>query len=296
MLDEQEIIADRQRLDLQGCLGSVVLVAVLGLFVFAGVARGQTIFALQPGAQDPDARILEPPKGNRLISVAQLNTPGIDGMTVRYRTHWPLKFIDESVARVKQAGDRWTLLVCSGETPWPTLESNVQAWGKLIDELGRKYAADMSLWGVHLTGCTPQNVSEERHWQTITPAIEAADKRLITAWARAFPGKKLLFAIGNKDDAGMKRLITHAVQRAPGRVVVKSNAMKSDTKIAANHNQLIVWAAKNGAEIGFEMARADSNWPKVKANIAAIERQGGKRILYLAPYPNKYDLTQAGLK
>lgn len=279
-----------QRIDIAGHLMAWAIVAILWACSF-GLAHSET-FALQPGSHNPDAKILEEPRGNRLISVADLKTPGIDGMTVRYRTHWPLKFIDDSVARVKQAGDRWTLLVCSGETPYPTWESNIVAWERLIAELGTKYAADLSLWGVHLTGCTLQNVSEERHWQTITPVIEATDKRLIAAWSRAFPGKKLLFAIGNKDDAGMKRLIQYAVARAPGRVVVKSNAMKSTTNIDANHNRLVVWAMQNGADGGFEMARADSNWPKVKSNIAAIEKRAGKKIVYLAAYPP--DLAKAG--
>ena len=37
-----------------------------------------------------------------------------------------------------------------------------------------------------------------------------------------------------------------------------------------------------------------TNWPQVKANIAAIEKQAGRKISYLAPYPT--DLMQAGVK
>jgi hypothetical protein len=268
---------------------ALVLCGAAIVLICASISWGET-FALQPGSHNPDANVLEPPRGNRLISVAQLNTPGIDGMTVRYRRGWPLKFIDDSRARVKQVGDRWTLLVCSGESSYYT-ERYLREWEELIALLGEKYMADPTLWGVHLTGITPYEVSEERHHK-ISPEIEAADKRLIAAWSRAFPGKKLLFAIGNKDDAGMKRLIQYAVARTPGRVVVKHNAMKATTSLGANHNQLIVWAGKTGAESGFEMARADSNWPKVKANIAALEKQAGRKISYLAPYPP--DLAKAG--
>ena len=254
------------------------------------------ILALQPGSHDPDK--LDPPKRGRLITLAQLRIAGIEGMTVRGRRWdkakkpWPLfDFLDACQATVKKAGGKWTLLICSGDDGDFLSETSIIAWEKLIAELGRRYASDPDLAGVHLTGVSPYGVSEERHHK-ITPSIEVADKRLMRAWAKAFPTQKLLFAIGTKDISGMKLLIEFLVKLAPGRALVKSNAMKSTTQISAPHNQLIVWAAKNGAEIGFEMARADSNWPKVKANIAAIEKQAGKKISYLAPYPS--DLAKAG--
>ncbi len=256
------------------------------------------ILALQPGSHDQDK--LDPPKRGRLITLAQLRMGGIEGMTVRGRrwdkaeNPWPLfDFFDSCQATVQKAGDKWTLLVCSGDLPNFTSEANLVAWEKLIAELGRRYASDPSLWGVHLTGCSPFGVSEERHHK-ITPAIEAADKRLMRAWAKAFPAQKLLFAIGNKDDIGMKGLLYYLKEIAPGRGIAKHNAMKSGTSLDANHNKLIVWAGQNGLEIGFEMVGADSNWPKVKRNIAEIEKRAGKKISYLAPYPP--DLAKAGAK
>jgi hypothetical protein len=253
-------------------------------------------FALQPASHDED--LLDAPRRGRLLTLAHLNTRGIDGMTVRGRRWdragkpWDLfPFLDSCQATAAKAGDLWTLLICSGDAENFTSEEHLREWESLIAELGRRYANDPSLWGVHLTGCSPFRVSEERHHK-IAPTIEAADKRLILAWAKAFPRQKLLFAIGLPDVAGMKRLIKYLVEIAPGRAVVKSNAMKSSTNIGAPHNQLIVWAAKNGAEIGFEMARADSNWSRVRANIKAIEQQAGKKIVYLAPYPP--DLGRVG--
>ena len=273
----------------------IMLGVVLGLAVRA--AHSET-FALQPGAQsDTD---LSQPKGGRLISLSQMNLPGIDGTTIRYRRPWGRSFIDGCVKTVNQASDKWTLLVCSGDVTYPTAESNLREWELLISELGQKHASDLSLWGVHITGCTPKGTSEELHWTTITPAIEAADKRMIDAWARNFPGKKLLFAIGNKDDAGMKRLIKYAVARAPGRVVVKHNAMKADTNINANHNQLVIWAAKNGAEIGFELvgstleSRFGGTYKQMMAKVAQVEKLAGKKVSYLAPY--KPDLAKVGAK
>lgn len=279
-----------------GCLATLLMV---GLMVcLAGQALGQGIFALQPGSHDP--RKLDPPRGNRLVYAADLNTPGIDGLTVRGRRFdasgkpWPLfDFYDQCQATVKKAGDRWTLLLMSGDSPNFTSEAYLREWETLIAQLGVRYGNDPSLYAVSLSGASPYGVSEERHHK-ITPAIEAADKRLMRAWANAFPTKKLLFAIGNKDDAGMKRLILYAKSIAPGRVIVKNNAMKSGTNLKANHNKLIVWAGQQGLDIGFEMVGSDNNWPKVKSNIAAIERQAGRKISYLAAYPG--NLVQAGAK
>lgn len=285
---------DEMQRPLKVSIAEWLLVAALALM--SPLAFGQE-FALQPGSHD--TRKLDAPRDGRLITVAQLNIPGIDGMTVRGRRWdreeepWDLiPFLDSCQATVRKAGDQWTLLICSGDDEDFTSEASLLVWEGLIAELGKRYASDTSLWGVHLTGCSPLGVSEERHHK-ITPAIEMADRRLMRAWAKAFPKQKLLFAIGS-DPPGMKRLIKYLVELAPGRAVVKSNAMKSGTKIDAPHNQLIVWAAQIGAEIGFEMARADSNWSRVRSNIRAIEQQARKKISYLAPYPP--DLARAGVK
>lgn len=272
--------------------GATVLISL------AQIAFGQTTFALQPASNSQSA--LDPPKGNRLISLDEMNLPGIDGTTIRYRRNWPLSFIDGCQKTVNRATDKWTLLVCSGDVTYPTAESNLREWEALIAELGHKYAPDLSLWGVHLTAVTPKGVSEERHWSTITPAIEAADKRMIDAWAQNFPGKKLLFAIGNKDDAGMKRLIKYAVARAPGRVVVKTNALKPTSDIKAAHIQLLIWSAKVGANIGFEPnqpsnhPKFDGTWAQFVAKQKEIERLAGKPFLYKAIYPG--DLAKVGAK
>ena len=273
----------------------IMLGVVLGLAVRA--AHSET-FALQPGAQsDTD---LSQPKGGRLISLSQMNLPGIDGTTIRYRRPWGRSFIDGCVKTVNQASDKWTLLVCSGDVTYPTAESNLREWELLISELGQKHASDLSLWGVHITGCTPKGTSEELHWTTITPAIEAANKRLIDAWAQNFPGKYLMLAMGNKDIPGMKRIISYAVARAPGRVVVKTNALKPGSDIKAAHIQLLIWSAKVGANIGFEPnqpsnhPKFDGTWTQFVAKQKEIERLAGKPFLYKAIYPG--DLAKVGAK
>lgn len=277
---------------------ALLLCGATVLLTVAGIAFGQTTFALQPAAQgDGD---LSQPRGSRLITLSQMNLPGIDGTTIRYRRQWGRSFIDDCVKTVGRASDKWTLLVCSGDVSYPTAESNIREWEAMIAELGQKYASDLSLWGVHITGCTPKGTSEELHWSTITPAIEAANKRLIDAYAQNFPGKHLLIAMGNKDIPGMKRLIGYAVARAPGRVIVKTNAMKPGANVNAAHIQLLIWSAKVGANIGFEPnqpsnhPKFDGTWAQFVAKQKEIERLAGKPFLYKAIYPG--DLAKVGAK
>lgn len=254
------------------------------LLICASISYGQN-FILQPAAQSSTDR--SQPRGNRLVYADDLRQPGIDGLTIRYRRGWPPQFIDQCRARVKEAGDKWTLLVCSEPKTWYA-PYYLAEWETLIAQLGEKYAADQSLAFIHLTGVAP-NASEERHHK-VTPELEAADKRLIAAWIRAFPGKKFLFAIGNKDDAGMKRLIQYAMMLAPGRIVVKHNSLKASTNLSANHNQLVEWAGKQGAGVGFEMVGStlESRTGSLQGAYdkgKEVAKRAGKPISYIAFYP-----------
>ena len=79
MLDENDFDTDHGiECQLRGCLAPLAMIVVLWACL-AGLACGQT-FALQPAAQSKTD--LSPPTGNRLVSVAQLNLPGINGLTV----------------------------------------------------------------------------------------------------------------------------------------------------------------------------------------------------------------------
>jgi hypothetical protein len=263
---------------------ALVLCGAAIVLICASISWGQN-FILQPAAQSSGG--LETPRGNRLVYAADLRQPGINGLTIRYRRHWPPQFIDQCRARVKEAGDQWTLLVCSEPRTWYP-PYYMAEWETLIADLGVKYAADPSLAFIHLTGVAP-NASEERHHQ-LTPELEAADKRLISAWIRAFPGKRFLFAIGNKDDAGMKRLIQYAMMLAPGRVVVKHNSLKASTNLSANHNRLVEWAGKQGAGVGFELVGStlESRTGSLQGAYdkgKEVARRAGKPISYIAWYP-----------
>jgi len=91
---------------------ALLLCGATVLLTVAGIAFGQT-FALQPAAQgDGD---LSQPRGSRLITLSQMNLPGIDGTTIRTRKTWPWSFVDNCAATARQAGDMWTWLPCGGD-------------------------------------------------------------------------------------------------------------------------------------------------------------------------------------
>lgn len=248
-------------------------------------------FALQPGANSSGGEDM--PRGNRLISVDQLKLKGVVGLTVRHRRTWPLSFIDASRDRAKQAGDAWTLLVMGGDRVDPTSEESLRGWEATIETLAKRYANDESLWGVHVTGCTPYaGASEELHWdRPIKPDVEAAIKRLMAKWAAAFPKQTILLAISLKDPVCMERLIAYGLKVAPGRFLVKHNAMKATSSIGAAQNKLVISAGKQGAMIGFEMVgstkedRFGGTLAQMLAKVSAVEKAAGKSVSYLAVYP-----------
>jgi hypothetical protein len=248
------------------------------------------IFVLQPG--NDQALIPYGQKGSTRVPEADIRK--VDGVTIRFRKDWigtPGKwkwgFVDECVKVARQADRRYTLLLMSGEEN-PLSEGNLKFYEAAAKALGTRYGGDWHCFGVHVTGASPEGVSEELHWKPLTPAAEKANERMINAWGNAFPDKKLLLAIGNKDDSGMKRLIRYALARFKG-LVVKHNSMKANTKLSANHNQLVIWAGTIGAGVGYEMvgstkeARFGGTLNDAFDKIA--EAQRGRVVDYVAVYP-----------
>lgn len=253
-------------------------------------AHAQVYFALQPAAHSPGKTDI--PRGDRLIDLAEMRTAGVDGTTVRWRRTWPLSFIDQCEARVAQAGDVWTLLACSGDSSDPSSEANLRSWDATITLLAAEFGDDPRLWGVHVTGCSPLGTSEELHWERpISAKVEAANKRLITRWAAAFPRQKILLAISLKDPACMERLIKHGLSVAPGRFLVKHNAMKASTSLDAPQNKLVASAGRQGAMIGFEMvgstleSRFGGTFQQMQAKADAVAKSASKPLSYMAIYP-----------
>lgn len=266
--------------------------ALLLLLAFPAIAGAQPFgnFALQPGQESE----------GRQISAAQLKLKGVDGLTVRWRRAWPLSFIDGCQSRVKQSGDVWTLLPMGGDSSAPTSEANIREWEQLYKTLGAEYGNDPNLCGFHVSGCTPfKGASEEQHWgKPMPPAAIAGNKRLLKAAATSFPNQTIIFAIAGDDPAAMKQLISYGMTVAPGRFLVKHNAMKASTQISAAQNQLVIYAGQHGAMVGFEMAAASDGGSRVGSLSASIAKANqvaklaGRPLSYLAVYPP--DLSRLG--
>lgn len=247
-------------------------------------------FALQPGNENA----LKPygAKGSTRVPVKDLKL--VDGLTIRIRPSWLVDgdytFVDECVAACRTAKRKYTLLLMGGEPG--AKEAQAQFYERTAKDLAKRYGDDPYLWGVHVTGCSPIGTSEELHWEAITPAVEKQIRRMIDAWTAAFPAKNILLAIGNKDDLGMKRVITYLLSKAKGRAIVKHNAMKASTNLKANHNQLVAWAGTQGSMVGFEMVgstkeqRFGGTLDKAIQNANQVAKAAKPPVIsYLAIYP-----------
>jgi hypothetical protein len=247
-------------------------------------------FALQPGSDD-----VLPANSSRRISEAQLRYAGIDGVTIRARPHWDyIPFYKSCLDRCVKTGDKATLLLMGGVTATPWAESNLTAYEAAAAKMGVAFSQHPNVVGIHVTGCSPSGVSEELHWKPgDNRAYIAANKRLIDAWAKAFPKQTILLAIGGGDPAGMTEIINYGVPKYGSRLLIKHNSMKASTTLTAAHNVLVVNAGKKGASIGWEMvgstkeARFGGTYDQMYSNVNTLTTQAGKAIgqRYLAHYP-----------
>jgi hypothetical protein len=229
---------------------------------FRALLHTQLQAAVQPKAEPFGYFVLQPgdtPK--RAITEAQLRLPNVVGLTIRVRRSWIWKngqydfsFIQQCVDRCHKTGDGYTILVMGGETAQPWSEANLKFYLDAAQVLGWRFDSDPLCAGVHITGCSPMGVSEELHWpRPMSNAVIAANKKLIDAWTKAFPTSHKLLAISGKDPAACQQLIDYGTAKGEGLFLVKHNSLKSNTNLAAAHNQLVAKASKRGARPGFEM-------------------------------------------
>lgn len=265
-------------------------------------ARGDVFgnYALQPG-------------DGRTVSEADLRRPGVDGLTIRFRPQWiggPQKwdwsFVDASVARCRRTDDDYTLLLMGGATN-PLAESNLRYYEAAAAAIGARYGDDARCVGVHVTGGSPAGVSEELHWRgRLSRGVIDANKRLISAWARACPKQTILLATGGSDTAAMLELNAHGLEVCgESRWLVKHNRMKASTQPGAQHNRLVVECGKRGAQVGWEMVgsatkerdRFGGTLAQAYAIMDRLESEAGKprRQSYRAIYPPDLHLL-GGLK
>ena len=297
MLDENEFDVDHGiECQLRGCLAPLAMIVVLWACL-AGLACGQT-FALQPAAHDPSAKIPQPPNGKRLISVAQLQLPGVDGLTVRSRKHWNWAFVDACAATARQAGDAWTWLPCGGDEANPLSAASLAARQQLYRDGAARYSRDGLLYAVHAT-VPPYGHSEECFYgNRMSAAAKEAQKRIIATAAAAFPRQRIIWTGSPEDPAANLEIVAYGVRAAPGRFVYKMNAMSPKAPLTWNGITLLIDAAKLGADIGFEELQPSTHqkfggtWPQFVAKVAEVERRAGKPFVYEAIYPG--DLAKLG--
>lgn len=243
-------------------------------------------FALQPG--DP---AVQKPGSNRQISTAQLQLPQVAGLTIRARWAWlhagegkfDFSFLDAQIERCRKLGKPYKLLVMTGANsapewiggdwyrgapvPWsPELSTR---YGELVAELGRHYAKDPLLVGVHITG--PTFPSAEMH---PAPGIESvkgySDQKMLDAWAgaidqyaAAFPNNACILSISVRRPANryLSKTIDHGRATLGERMTLEHNALKAGTQLLAPHHRVIAEQHQRGVRVGFEMVSAAANNP-----------------------------------
>ena len=250
----------------------------------AKVRAPRGYFALQPG----DPAVLQP-GSKRLVSDQQLALPHVAGLTIRARWTWlhtapgkfDFSFLDAQIARCQKLNKPYKILVMTGaasaprwiggawhaEAPVPWSPQLKQYYGELVAELGKKYAEDPLLFGVHITG--PTFPSAEMH---PAPGIESAadysDAAMIAAWgasidayARAFPRCACILSISVKPPAYryLEAVVAYGRKQLGERFTLEHNALKANTHPRAPHHVFIEAQAMRGIRVGFEMVSAASN-------------------------------------
>ncbi len=237
--------------------------------------------------------ILQPGDG-REIGTNDINHSKIEGMAIRFRgdwirptkTRWDFSFIDRCVGRMEKCNKPFSLLPMSGDltakwlldslksneklnsAPLPWVQANIDYVASYYEKLGERYKNHQLCQHVHITGGTRglvggKGTSEEMHadagWgKKNDPNMVMAYKRFVTEAKLAFPTQTLWLAIsGQKAAAGyVGPVVEYGIQQLGGRFGVKNNALKYNTQLAADHNTIVVNAAKRGTKMGFEMVGA----------------------------------------
>jgi hypothetical protein len=242
-------------------------------------------FALQPG----DPAVLQ---GKRLVTDQQLALPAAAGLTIRARWAWlhpsagkfDFGFVDGQIARCRKLNKPYKLLVMTGresaprwiggewylEAPVPWSPQLAEQYGALVAELGKRYASDPLLVGVHITG--PTFPSAEMHPARGIAGVKGfSPKAMVGAWgasidayAKSFPETACILSISVQPPAEsyLGEVVAYGRSKLGPRFTLEHNALKASTKPLAPHQLFIAGAAKQGVRVGFEMACAAANQPQ----------------------------------
>lgn len=233
-----------------------------------------------------------PPRGTRLVSEAQLKMPGVSGLTIRIipkffevNGKWDFTFIDQCVQRCRNTNRRYKLLLAGGEADPLTAKSQT-FYRAAHAALGARYGNDPLFVGAHCTGGSLPGHSEELFTGggKMPRALIDWNKDLIDVCTAAYPRQVKLLAHSANDPAAMRELILYGIQKTDGAFLVKSNAMQAKPNLDWEGNQLVVFCAKNGGMMGWEMVSPSVNqqrfggtYDAMLKKVDTLTAQGGKK-------------------
>jgi hypothetical protein len=221
------------------------------------------------------------------VSDAKLASPKWAGIVLRERwstlepaeNSYDWKFIDDQIARAKRLSKKYILAIYTGDNdptwlgvplyltaPYPWDAKMLAAQGKMVEQLGNRYAKDPDLVGVEIGGPTrgPSGSLEMHLAMGLTLQSGYSEETMIASWkqcidqyAAAFP-QCALISDGGVAPGGRRATITQAVfdylfSNYRDRANFSHCALKANTPEDAPHHRVVVDMGKRGGRIGFEM-------------------------------------------
>jgi hypothetical protein len=227
-----------------------------------------------------------------MISVDNLKTPGIVGMTIRVQPVWPRRFAAECSSRAIQAHDDFTLLIMGGFSQLPTSDCNIAYRVNIINAYADDFLrnADRNyLAAVHLPTVTPYGGASEELYcgNPIPKPFFDANRVMIDATLAAFPRQTMMMALTGQDVASQLKLVQYALKKAPGRILCKINSLGPQTTMTAPQVKLLIQACQLGAMLGFEFRGplSSADFAKAVAIGRKIGAKAGRDVMYWGTYP-----------
>lgn len=264
------------------------LITLLLLFTFgeAGISA-EPADAVENSVRQPTGFFVMQQVDHQNISDAKLSSPKLTGIVIRQRwsaveptaNTFDWKFIDDQAARARKLGKKYILAIYTGDNdptwlnvplylgaPYPWDAKMLAEHGKMVEQLGKRYAKDSDLVGVEIGGPTrsPSGSLEMHLAMGLTYQKGYSEAKMIAAWkqcidqyAAAFPSCALI-SDGGVAPGGGRMTITQAVfdylfAKYHDRANYSHCALKASMPEAALHHAAVVNMAKRGARIGFEM-------------------------------------------
>jgi hypothetical protein len=241
----------------------------------------------KPEPRQPSGYFVIQSVGAQNVSDKKLSSPKWTGIVIRgtwtqiapTSTTMDWTFLDEQVARAKRLKKKYVLGILTGNNapswldvpryqsaPYPWDPIMLEAHGRMVAELGRRYGSDLDLVGVHLSGPTrgPKGSLEMYLARGLTEQPGYSAERVVDAWktcidqyAEAFPECALIskggVAPGRGNAAISQAVFDYLFATYPDRANVSQSALKASTQESALHHRIVVEMSRRGCRVGFEM-------------------------------------------